>query len=288
MLNPSGMAMIKQYAMEGAYQYDSIRKANTFHASAVDSTSPSGIAGAAYYTLRRRPSASETASISGEGRWVPDGLIDLPPQLAGYETGLSFAYPLTSRISVGVTGRYFNFTYDTPNPAAGSTSTGEEEPVEDETDTSETSEPTPSTVPYKTRGISADAGITLKVSDQVSLGIVAYNIGARGNPQVQESYGAGVAVLLSPRLSLYGDGVWHSSAASQSWTFAVGGEWQFANQFVIRSGASGAAGVQRLGGGASFFTGQGAVDLAAVFETGPSNLQNGVVFSAALRLFLPQ
>src|SRR5881394_2680285 len=74
LLNPSGMPLVKSFAVEAAYEYATRYSGQFFHASIVDSTSDANIGGALYYTYRMdRP-----AGIAGHG----------------HEAGLALAMPL--------------------------------------------------------------------------------------------------------------------------------------------------------------------------------------------------
>lgn len=93
-LNPSGMALIRGYVAEGAYQYTSVPNANFGHASIVDSTSALGLAAGLSYTYL-------TTTPTG-GRPAPKG----------HQGALSLAMPFGDRLSLGVTGRYLRIETD--------------------------------------------------------------------------------------------------------------------------------------------------------------------------------
>ncbi len=87
MLNPSGMALARAYAVEAAYQMDSGTSAHRPHVSVVDSTSGFGLAGGLYYTyLTAKPGASK---------------------ISGHEAGASLSVPFGQRIFIGGQLKYF-------------------------------------------------------------------------------------------------------------------------------------------------------------------------------------
>jgi hypothetical protein len=104
LLNPSGMALTKSYNVEASYAYGSRLTEQFLHASIVDSTSQSTVAGGLYYTYR----------------------LDNPPGPAtgrGHEVGGSLAVPLGSYLSVGATLKWFRLegVDQGPNLSSGGT-----------------------------------------------------------------------------------------------------------------------------------------------------------------------
>src|SRR5882672_1255778 len=97
LLNPSGMPLIKSYAIEAAYAYATRDSGQFFHASIVDSTSDANIAGALYYTYR----------------------MDRPSGLAGHghEAGAALAMPLGPYLALGATLKYFRLAGADQGPA---------------------------------------------------------------------------------------------------------------------------------------------------------------------------
>jgi hypothetical protein len=86
MLNPSGAAMVKAYAVEAAYQHLRPGGGHTLHASVVDGTSAYNIGAGLYYSFT-------TASQAGVATKTHDA-------------GLSLSAPLGERVFLGATGRY--------------------------------------------------------------------------------------------------------------------------------------------------------------------------------------
>jgi hypothetical protein len=101
LLNPSGMSLAKIYNLEASYGYGSRLSEQLFHASIVDSTSASTLAGGVYYTYR----------------------LDKPADLSGHahEVGAALSLPFTDRFALGATLKWFRFegADDAPHAAAG-------------------------------------------------------------------------------------------------------------------------------------------------------------------------
>jgi hypothetical protein len=87
LLNPSGMSLAKLYNVEAAYAYASRLSAQSFHASIVDSTSASTLAGGLYYTYRM----DKVGGVEGHG----------------HEAGAALSLPFASYFAFGATLKYF-------------------------------------------------------------------------------------------------------------------------------------------------------------------------------------
>src|SRR5260221_6777077 len=81
LLNPSGMSLAKAYNVEAAYAYGTRASEQFFHASVVDSTSASNLAGGLYYTYH----------------------LDKPAGLAGHghEVGAALSLPIGDSVAIG-------------------------------------------------------------------------------------------------------------------------------------------------------------------------------------------
>ncbi|HVU49909.1 MAG TPA: hypothetical protein VHL80_04435 [Polyangia bacterium] len=105
LLNPSGMSIAKIYNLEAAYGYGSRASENLFHASIVDSTSASTLAGGVYYTYR----------------------LDEPAQISGHshEVGAALSLPFSQFLALGATLKWFRFegADDAPTAPAGTPAT---------------------------------------------------------------------------------------------------------------------------------------------------------------------
>ena len=105
LLNPSGMSLAKIYNLEASYGYGSRLSENLFHASIVDSTSASTLAGGVYYTYR----------------------LDQPQGVSGtaHEAGAALSLPFSQFVAFGGTLKWFRFegADDAPHAPAGTPST---------------------------------------------------------------------------------------------------------------------------------------------------------------------
>ena len=100
-LNPSGMALVKEYHAEGSYGFSTLRTDHFIHASITDSTSEYHLAGGVYYTFH----ASH-----------PDGGISG----SGHEVGLALALPAGQYVAVGGTLKFLHLSGDqAPNGQDG-------------------------------------------------------------------------------------------------------------------------------------------------------------------------
>jgi hypothetical protein len=88
LLNPSGMVLAKSYNVEAGYAYARLLSDQYLHASVVDSTSASQLAGGLYYTYHAgRPAPGVTGH--------------------GHEVGASAALPFGDNVSLGLTVKWF-------------------------------------------------------------------------------------------------------------------------------------------------------------------------------------
>jgi hypothetical protein len=91
-LNPSGMPLVRTYAIEGEYLHATGRSENDAHVSIVDSTSGFNVSGGLYYTyLSASPGGSQ-------------------PDRAGHEGGFALAIPFGDKLAIGGTVKYARLT----------------------------------------------------------------------------------------------------------------------------------------------------------------------------------
>src|SRR5260221_3337092 len=103
LLNPSGMSLAKAYNVEAAYAYGTRASEQFFHASVVDSTSASNLAGGLYYTYH----------------------LDKPAGLAGHghEVGAALSLPIGDSVALGGTFKWFRLEGGDDNPARAAAGT---------------------------------------------------------------------------------------------------------------------------------------------------------------------
>jgi hypothetical protein len=90
MLNPSGISLMRSYAVEGGYQYGKALGSHDLRLSAVDSTSALNLGGALYYTYHR------------------DSPVDGVTQ-TGHLAGGSLSFPFFDKIYLGANIKYVRF-----------------------------------------------------------------------------------------------------------------------------------------------------------------------------------
>jgi hypothetical protein len=92
-LNPSGMSLVRTYAVEASYLHEQYTDATTHnaHVSIVDSTSGFNLGGGVYYTYR--------ASSRQDGG-----------ERSGHEAGVALSFPFFERLMVGGTVKYFRLS----------------------------------------------------------------------------------------------------------------------------------------------------------------------------------
>ncbi len=99
MLNPSGMSLAKVYNAEASYGYTSRLSGQFLHASVIDSTSASTLAGGLYYTYRTEKSA---AGVPGHG----------------HEVGAALSLPIGEHLAAGATLKWFRLAGPDQGPEA--------------------------------------------------------------------------------------------------------------------------------------------------------------------------
>jgi hypothetical protein len=178
-----------------------------------------------------------------------------------HEGGLSLSFPFGDYVSIGGSVRYLKIR----NQAAG----GVEE---------------------KSSGFTYDAGLTVRPSQKLSLGLVAYGLKDLKDPQVPRYFAGGLALLPIGELIITGDVVvdqrTYAPGLDNAWSFLGGAEYTFAGRLAVRVGG-GHDGLRDRGyftAGLSALGEVGAVDVGGRLDLGGSN---PMYVGAALRLFVP-
>jgi hypothetical protein len=102
LVNPSGMSLAKAYNVEGSYAYGSRLREQFLHASVVDSTSATNLAGGLYYTYR----FDKTTGL-GAGH--------------GHEVGGALSLPIGTSVALGGTLKWFRLVGADNGPAVPAT-----------------------------------------------------------------------------------------------------------------------------------------------------------------------
>lgn len=91
MLNPSGISLMRAYAVEAGYQYGRTPDSHDARISAVDSTSAFNLGGALYYSYHR------AAPVDGASQ-------------SGHLVGGSLSFPIVDKVYLGANLKYVRFT----------------------------------------------------------------------------------------------------------------------------------------------------------------------------------
>lgn len=180
-----------------------------------------------------------------------------------HEVGLSLAMPLGERLSLGVTHKYVDYeeSGSAASPMDGTTS-----------------------------GYKLDAGIVLKASTMLNIGVVGYNLVGDDEEQFPRGVGGGLALYPMPTLMVAADARWN--LASDTARFGVGAEWFLSPEnaghgFPLRAGYV----YDELGGASYATAGIGYVTPRIALDAGARKQVAGngdeLMLLIGLRLFLP-
>ncbi len=180
---------------------------------------------------------------------------------SGHEGGVALSLPIGQKVFIGGTGKYFRLDTDTP---AGSS---------------------------QLKGITFDAGLTLRPIPMFSMGLVAYNLRNLRDPRAPQAFGAGVGISTPGGVLVTLDGVYDLTSWDDTRGNVVhlmgGAEYVLGNSFALRVGG-GRRGDSKHGfvsGGISFLSDAGAID--AGFQQDVSGDNKATILGIAARLFIP-
>jgi hypothetical protein len=242
-LNPAGLPLNRELVFEGGYGYRLEDQASLIGVSACDSTS--AIPGCFYY------------SYAGSSPEFGDMTLSRRTHMAGS----SLAYPISPRVFLGSSVKYFNFDSDVMNEESAS-------------------------------GFNWDLGLTVRISDVVSLGAAGYNLWGADSPEFARAVGGGVLARPLDSLALSFDARWKIEGDDKSARYGGGAELFLRpasgqSGFPIRAGALRDNGLDAtyLSAGVGYATMKLAVDVAVrVAVTGGDN----TIFIASMRFYGPR
>jgi len=242
-LNPAGLPLNRELVFEGGYGYRLSDEASLIGVSACDSTS--AIPGCFYY------------SYAGSSPELGDMTLSRRTHMAG----MSVAYPITPRVFLGSSMKYFNFKSDVMGEA-------------------------------KASGFNWDLGATIRISDFVSLGAAAYNLWGADSPELARAVGGGILARPVDMLAFSFDARWKLDGDDHSARYGGGAELFLSPRtgqsgFPIRAGALRDNGLDAtyLSGGVGYATMKLAIDVTArVAVTG----EDATLFIASMRFFGPR
>jgi hypothetical protein len=220
-LNPSGLPLNRELVFEGGYGYRLSDEASLIGVSACDSTAPTP--GCFYY------------SYAGSNPELGGATMSRRTHMAGS----SLAYPVTPRVLIGSSVKYYNFKSELMG------------------------EPTVS-------GFNVDIGTTLRVTDSINLGVTGYNLWGADSPEFARAVGGGVHARPTPALALGFDARWKLSGDDHTARYGGGAEY-FLGTSRGQAGIPIRAGVLRdnglggtyLSGGLGYSSMKFGIDLAA-------------------------
>jgi hypothetical protein len=242
-LNPAGLPLNRELVFEGGYGYRLADQASLIGISACDSTS--AIAGCFYYQY-----AGSSPELDGM-------TLSRRTHLAGS----SIAYPITPRVFLGSSVKYFNFNSD----------------LMDE---------------QKASGLNWDLGTTFRISELVTAGVAGYNLWGADSPEFARAVGGGVLARPLSTLALSFDARWKLEGEDKSARYGGGAELFLRTSngqsgFPIRAGALRDNGLDStyLSAGLGYATMKLAIDVAARFAvTGTTD----TMFIASMRFYGPR
>lgn len=242
-MNPAGLPLNRELVFEGGYGYRMSDSASLLGISACDSTNAAP--GCFYYNY-----AGASPDLSG-----------MEGHRRTHQAGAAFGYPISPRVAVGSTVKYFNFK-DEAMPTANDS------------------------------GWSWDVGTTLRLSQLFNLGIAGYNLVGADTPEYSRAVGAGILARPIPTLAVSFDARWKLEDDDKSMRYGGGAELFLRNGsgqygFPLRIGALRDNGLDAtyISGGLGVSTLKVGIDVAARHAiSGPE----GTMFIASMRVYGPR
>jgi hypothetical protein len=242
-LNPAGLPLNRELVFEGGYGYRLTDQASLVGVSACDSTN--AIPGCFYYQY-----AGSSPELGG-----------MTMSRRTHLAGSSLAYPISPRVFLGTSAKYFNFDSDVMGES-------------------------------KASGFNWDLGATVRISDLVNVGAAAYNVWGAESPEFPRAVGGGVLARPMPSLAFSFDARWKLDGDDHSARYGGGAELFLRpsggqSGFPLRAGAlrDNGLGATYLSAGAGYATMKVAFDVAARFAvTGGED----TMFIASMRFYGPR
>jgi hypothetical protein len=243
MLNPAGLPLNRELVFEAGYGYRMADQGSIFGISACDSTNAAP--GCFYYSY-----AGASPELSG-----------MALHRRTHMAGTSVAYPVTPRVLIGSSLKYYNFQ-DDAMPAA------------------------------KTSGFNTDFGTTLRIAEAVNVGAAFYNLfGGADAPEFARAVGGGVQVRPLPTLAVSFDARWKLEGDDRSARFGGGAELflrsGYRTGFPLRVG-----GLRDNGLGATYVSaGVGVASMTFGVDVAARRAVSGpehTMFIASMRVFGPR
>ncbi len=183
-MNPAGLGLNRELVFEGGYGYRGVDSTSLFGVSACDSTA--GVPGCFFYSY-----AGENPELGG-----------MTMSRTTHVGGLAMSRPITPRILLGSSVKYFHFDSQMP------------------TDTS-------------TSGFTFDLGLTLRMTDLINLGLAGYNLWGAESAQFPRALGGGLQAHPIPSLTMSFDSRWRLVGPDEKARYGGGLE------YFLRGGENG-------------------------------------------------
>jgi hypothetical protein len=234
-MNPAGLPLNRELVFEGGYGYRLSDDASTLGVSACDSTNAAP--GCFYYSY---------ATTDMHRTHV---------------AGMSLAYPISPRVMLGSSLKYFNFKSDIMT------------------------EP-------KASGLTSDLGMTIRLTDLVNLGVAGYNLVGKDSTEFNRAVGGGFLARPLPTLAISFDSRWKLEDNDHTARYGGGAELFLRSGsgqtgFPLRAGALHDNGLHAtfVSAGGGIATMKFAIDVAARFAVSGAE---ATTFIASMRFFGPR
>jgi hypothetical protein len=234
-MNPAGLPLNRELVFEGGYGYRMSDEASILGVSACDSTN---VAPGCFYYSYATTDMHRT-----------------------HVAGMSIAYPITPRVMLGSSLKYFNFKSELMT------------------------EP-------KASGLTNDLGMTLRLTELVNLGVAGYNLLGADSTEFNRAVGGGIMARPIPTLSISFDARWKLEDDDHTARYGGGAELFLRTGngqtgFPIRAGALHDNGLDAtfVSAGGGIATMKFAVDVAARFAVSGAE---ATTFIASMRFYGPR
>ena len=175
-MNPAGIGLNRELVFEGGYGYRGTDAASLASVSACDSTAT--MPGCFFYNY-----AGENPDLGG-----------MSVSRTTHVGGLALSRPITPRVLLGSSVKYFHFSSHMPDEKSAS-------------------------------GVNFDLGMTLRMSELINLGVTGYNLWGTESSQFPRAVGGGVLARPIPSLSLSFDSRWRIQGNETGARYGGGIEW---------------------------------------------------------------
>lgn len=173
MLNPAGMSLVKQYAIEAMYGLKIETIGNNVDVAIVDSVTSKVAVGLFYNYIYETPKVG----FDWAGGVVPTEKITR----TGHIAGLALSIPLGESFIIGATAKYLHMDTTAPLPKGT----------------------VPSDLTFDSiNGVTFDVGMILKLGRVFRVGLIGYNLWDHGSRETPLSLGVGLSYSVLPNLAI--------------------------------------------------------------------------------------